>query len=93
MIPLTNEEKKYTVGKKNCHIVKKDSALMMIIKGIIKSEIVVTTQENIDSLLIALDLCQNHYQVLLYIYQKDFIVITAQIVNLILTIFQSMIID
>ena len=92
MIPLTNEEKKYTVGKKNCHIVKKDSALMMIIKAIIKSEIVVTTQENIDSLLIALDLCQNHYQVL-NIYQKDFMVITVQIVNLILTIFQSMIID
>ena len=38
------------------------------------------------SLLIALDLCQPHYQNLLNIYQKNFIVISAQIINIILTI-------
>ena len=40
------------------------------------------------SLLIALDLCQVHYQILLIIYLKDFIVINAQIINLVLTIWQ-----
>ena len=37
-------------------------------------------------LLIALDLCQAHYQILLTIYFKDFTVISAQIVNLVLII-------
>ena len=32
--------------------------------------------------LIALDLCHAHYQILLIIYLKDFIVISAQVVNL-----------
>ena len=34
------------------------------------------------NLLVALDLCQLHYQNLLDIYQKDFIMISPQIVNL-----------
>ena len=36
--------------------------------------------------MIALDLCQPHHQNLLNIYQKNFIVISAQIINIILTI-------
>ena len=39
-----------------------------------------------ESLLIALGLCQAHYQVMLIIYQMDFIVINKKIVGLILTI-------
>ena len=38
------------------------------------------------SLLIDLNLCQAHYQVLSIIYLKDFIVVSAQILNLVLTI-------
>ena len=38
------------------------------------------------SLLIALDICQDHYQVFLIIHLKDFIVISAHIVNLFLII-------
>ena len=38
------------------------------------------------SLLIALDLCEAHYQVLLIIYLKKFLVISALIANLDLTI-------
>ena len=38
------------------------------------------------SLFLVLDLCQGHYQTLLIIYLKDFVAISAQIVNLILTI-------
>ena len=34
------------------------------------------------NLLVALDLCQLHYQNLLDIYQKDFTMISPQIVNL-----------
>ena len=34
------------------------------------------------NLLVGLDLCQLHYQNLLDIYQKDFIMISPQIVNL-----------
>ena len=39
-----------------------------------------------ESLLIALDLCQVHYQILLIIYLEDFIGMNAQIINLFLTI-------
>ena len=54
MIPLTNEEKKiHCRQKKNVTYAKKDLVLMMIIlKRITKSEIIVTTQENIEELLI-----------------------------------------
>ena len=53
MIPLTNEEKKiHCRQKKNVTYAKKDLVLMMIIlKRITKSEIIVTTQENIEELL------------------------------------------
>ena len=36
--------------------------------------------------IITLDLCQVHYQIFLIIYLKDFIVINAQTINLVLTI-------
>ena len=42
------------------------------------------------SLLIALDLCQVNYQILLIIYLNDFIAINAQTVNLVLIICQLM---
>ena len=45
------------------------------------------------NLLIALHLCQPHYQVLLIIYQKNFIVISVRIANLNLIIRQSKIIN
>ena len=48
MIPLTYEAKKQNV----CYIRKKDLGLMMIIKGILTSEIIVTTQENLEELSI-----------------------------------------
>ena len=38
--------------------------------------------------MIALDLYQGHYQVLLIIYLNDFIVISAQTVNFVFTIFR-----
>ena len=41
------------------------------------------------SLSIAIDLCQAHYQIFLIFYLKDFIVISAQIVNHVLITFQS----
>ena len=44
-------------------------------------------------LLIALDLCQAHYQSLLIIYLKCFIMISAQIVNFVLTISYSRMIN
>ena len=44
-------------------------------------------------LSIALDLCQAHCQILLIILVIDFIVISTQIVNLILTICQSKMIN
>ena len=34
------------------------------------------------SLLIALDLCRSHYQVLFITYQKNFMVISAETLNL-----------
>ena len=52
MIPLNKEEKKYNVGKKNTIYAKKDLALTMTIKSITKSETILTTQENIEELLI-----------------------------------------
>ena len=51
MIPITNEKKKYIVGKKNMIYSKQNLALMMIIKIIIMSKIIVTMQENIEELL------------------------------------------
>ena len=48
MIPLTYEAKTQNV----CYIRKKDLGLMMIIKGILMSEIIVTTQENLEELSI-----------------------------------------
>ena len=52
MIPFTNKEKNYIVIKK-CVIYakKRDLVLMMTMKNIIKSEIVVITQENIEEQL------------------------------------------
>ena len=46
--------KKISLVKSKKHVIyaKKDLVLMMIIKSIIKSEIIVTTQENIEELLI-----------------------------------------
>ena len=46
MIPLTDEENKYYKMQ------KRDLVLVIIIKSIIKSEIILTTQENIEELLI-----------------------------------------
>ena len=51
MIPLTDEENiSLTKSKKYVTFAKKD--LVLIIKSIINSEIIVTTQENIEELLI-----------------------------------------
>ena len=50
MIPLT-DEKKYIVGKKKVIYAKKDLILAMIIKSIIKLEIIITTQKNLEELL------------------------------------------
>ena len=51
MIPLTDEENiSLTKSKKYVTFAKKD--LVLIIKSIINSEIIVTTQENIEKLLI-----------------------------------------
>ena len=52
MIPLTDEENKPRKKQKVCYICKKDLVLMMIIKSITKSEIIVTTQDNTEELLI-----------------------------------------
>ena len=43
--------------------------------------------------IVAIDLCINHYQVLLIIYLKDFIVKSVQIINLILITCQSKMIN
>ena len=62
---------------------------MMVIKSIIKSEIIVIILEIIEELLIVfatLDLSQAHYQAFLIVYQMNFIVINAQIICLILPI-------
>ena len=50
MIPLTNEERKIQRRQKNITYAKKDLVQMMIIKSMIKSEIIVTTQGNIEKL-------------------------------------------
>ena len=52
MIPLTDEETEFYGNQKVCHICKKNLVLMMIIKSIIKPEIIVITQENLEELLI-----------------------------------------
>ena len=46
-----------------------------------------------DRLLIALGLCQPHYQILLIIFLKDLIIINAQVVSLTLTACQSKLIN
>ena len=50
MIPLTNEERKIHRRQKNITYTKKDLVQMMTIKSMIKSEIIVTTQGNIEKL-------------------------------------------
>ena len=50
MIPLINEERKIQRRQKNITYAKKDLVQMMIIKSMIKSEIIVTTQGNIEKL-------------------------------------------
>ena len=50
MIPLTNEERKIHRRQKNITYAKKDLVQMMTIKSMIKSEIIVTTQGNIEKL-------------------------------------------
>ena len=55
MIPLTNEENKSYKTQKVCYICKKGFSTDDDIKGIIKSEFIVTTQENIEELLIVFD--------------------------------------
>ena len=52
MIPLTDEENK-SYDKQKCVIcAKKDLVLMIIMKSIVKSEIIVTIQKNVEELLI-----------------------------------------
>ena len=46
------KKESYTVSKKYVVYVKKDLVLIMTIKNMIKSEIIVITQENIEKLLI-----------------------------------------
>ena len=50
MISLTNEERNLHRKQKVCYICKKNLVLMITIKHIIKSEIIVITQENIEKL-------------------------------------------
>ena len=56
MIPLTNEENKYYEMQKVCYICKKNLILIKMMKihlnYIIKEEIIVITQENLEELLI-----------------------------------------
>ena len=47
-----------------------------------KSLVMVKQLHTNSNLFVALDLCQLHYQNLLDIYQKDFIMISPQIINL-----------
>ena len=60
---------------------------------LVKNLIMIKQLRTVQSLLIALDLCRPHYQVLLIIYLKNFIVISVKIVNLNLIICQSKIIN
>ena len=61
MIPLTDEENiSLTKSKKYVTFAKKD--LVLIIKSIINSEIIVTTQENIEELLIVFAIYATKYQ-------------------------------
>ena len=52
MIPLTDEENKSYKKQKVCYICKKGFSSDMITKSIIKSEIIATTPENVEELLI-----------------------------------------
>ena len=60
---------------------------------LVKNLIMIKQLRTVQSLLIALDLCRPHYQVLLIIYLKTFIVISVKILNLNLIICQSKIIN
>ena len=51
MIPLASEENKIRCRQKNVIYAKTDLVLMMKIKSIIKFSIIVTTQQNIQNLL------------------------------------------
>ena len=54
-------KKKYIVGKKKVIYAKKDLILAMIIKSIIKLEIIITTQKNLEELLmifVTRDICE-----------------------------------
>ena len=51
MIPLTSEERKLHLSKKNVIYAKMDLVLMMTIKNIIKLEIIVIILYNIEELL------------------------------------------
>ena len=51
IIPVTDEENKFYEEQKSASYVKKD-LILVITKSIIKSEIVVITQENLEELLI-----------------------------------------
>ena len=56
---------------------------MLLFQYQLKKSLVMVKQLHTNSnLLVALDLCQLHYQNLLDIYQKDFTMISPQIVNL-----------
>ena len=52
MIPLTDEENNSYKKQKVCYICKKGFSTDDANKGIIKSEIIATTQENIEELFI-----------------------------------------
>ena len=64
MISLTNEQKKIHGKQKNVIYAKLYLVLMMIIKSIKKSEIIVITQESIEELLNAHDICNLRYKTL-----------------------------
>ena len=49
-------KKNYIVSKKYDIYVKKDLVMIITIKNIIKSEIIVITQENIEELLVIFDI-------------------------------------
>ena len=51
MIPLTSEERKLYHKQKVCYICKEEFSTDMIIKSIIKSEIIVIILENIEQLV------------------------------------------
>ena len=51
MIPLTDKENESYKEQKVCYICKKNLVLLITIKSIIKKEIIVITQENVEELL------------------------------------------